>query len=68
MTDEDQRLATMAQADYLLRAALDLLCAVMPECLAHSIVDQICEDHSAKRLAEDIAAPIGSASTSTAKH
>lgn len=68
MTDEDHRLAALAQADYLLRAALDLLCAVMPECLAHSLVEQICEDHSARRLADDLIAPIGSAPTSTAKH
>jgi len=68
MTDEDHRIAAMAQADYLLRAALDLLCAVMPECLAHSIVDQICEDHSARRLVDEIIPPAGSAPTSTAKH
>lgn len=68
MTDEDSRIAAMAQADYLLRAALDLLCALMPDAIAHSIVDQICEDHSAQRLADDIAAPAGSAPTSTAKH
>lgn len=69
MTDEDSRIAAMAQADYLLRAALDLLCALMPDAIAHSIVDQICEDHALQRLdsGEMTGTPVN-APTSTAKH
>jgi len=68
VTDEDSRIAALAQADYLLRAALDLLCAMMPECVAYSIVDQICEDHAQGRIDSGELTGAINAPTSAVKH
>lgn len=46
---DEARAALLMQADYMLRAALDLLCGVMPADAAHMIVNQICEDHERER-------------------